>query len=114
MNGPLETEATIQLGGKSTHAWVGRLWASERTNRILEDISLKGQTEERKTEAVELAIAYGFVTPYTSFLAIPEEELTESTSELMSDMRERKRNILAKRKDAVALSRSEMPPVIPC
>lgn len=108
--GKLQTDAPIQLGTKSTHAWVGRLWASERTNRILEDISLKGETEERKTEVVELAIAYGFVTPYTSFLAIPEAELTETTSELMSEMRERKRNILAKRKDAVALSRSEMPP----
>lgn len=110
LNGEVTSQAALQLGVESTHAWVGRLWASERTNRILEDISLKGETEERKTEAVELAIAYGFVTPYTSFLAIPEEELTESTSELMSEMRARKRNILAKRKDAVALSRSEMPP----
>lgn len=108
--GPIKSEAAVQLGTEERHPWVGRSWASERTNRILEDISLHGETEERKTEAVELAIAYGFVTPYTSFLAIPEEELTESTSELMSEMRERKRNILAKRKDAVALSRSEMPP----
>lgn len=109
-NGAISSEATVPLGTTSRRPWVGRLWASERTNRILEDISLKGETPERKTEAVELAIAYGFVTPYTSFLAIPEEELTESTSELMSEMRERKSNILAKRKDAVALSRSEMPP----
>jgi Ca-activated chloride channel homolog len=109
-HGPVHDEVALQLGDKAAHAWVGQLWAAERTNHVLEDISLKGETEERKTEVVELAIAYGFVTSYTSFLAIPEEELTESTTQLLSEMRERKRNILAKRKDAVALSRSEMPP----
>ncbi len=108
--GPVESEVRIQLGAAETHPWVGRLWAEERTNRILEDISLKGETEERKNEAIELAIAYGFVTPYTSFLAIPESELTQATSQLMGDMRARKKAILAKRPDAVALSRSEMPP----
>jgi len=79
-------------------------------DRLLEDISLKGETDERKDEAIELALSYGFVTPYTSFLAIPESELTEATSEVMKDARARKQAILAKRQDAVALSRSEMPP----
>jgi Ca-activated chloride channel family protein len=79
-------------------------------DRLLEDISLKGETDERRNEAIELALSYGLVTPYTSFLAIPESELTETTSEMMTDARARKRAILAKRKDAVALSRSDMPP----
>ncbi|MGE5788109.1 MAG: VWA domain-containing protein, partial [Myxococcales bacterium] len=108
--GAMRSEAVIQLNATSTHPWVGRLWAQERTNRLLEDISLKGETEERKNEVIELAVAYGFVTPYTSFLAIPESELTESTSRLMSDMRAQKKSILARRPDAVALSRTEMPP----
>jgi Ca-activated chloride channel homolog len=109
-HGPIRSEAQIQLGATESHPWVGRLWAEERTNRVLEDISLKGETAERRNEAIELAIAYGFVTPYTSFLAIPESELTASTSRAMGDMRARKKAILAKRADAVALSRSEMPP----
>ncbi len=108
--GLIKTSARVQLGRTASRPWVGRLWANSRADHVLEDISLEGETDERKTEVVELAIAYGFVTPYTSFLAIPEAELTGTTSELMQDMRERKRAILAKRKDAVALSRSNMPP----
>lgn len=106
----VEAQTQVELGTPERHPWVGRLWAQERTNRILEEISLKGETTERKNEAIELAVAYGFVTPYTSFLAIPEQELIGTTSDLMRDMREQKRAILAKRSDAVALSRSEMPP----
>jgi Mg-chelatase subunit ChlD len=108
--GPVVSEAKLSLGAAERRPWVGRLWAKSRVDRILEDISLKGETDERKNEAIELALSYGFVTPYTSFLAIPESELTAQTSELMKDARARKQAILAKRKDAVALSRSDMPP----
>jgi Ca-activated chloride channel homolog len=108
--GPVKSQAMVVLGSPSTHPWVGRLWAQDRTNRLLEDISLKGETDERKNETIELSLSYGFVTPYTSFLAIPENELTSTTTTLMHNMREQKRAILAKRTDAVALSRSEMPP----
>ncbi len=110
VRGPIETSATVDLGAPSAKSWVGRLWARERTNRLLEDISLSGETDERKNEVIELSVSYGFVTPYTSFLAIPESELTEQTSGMMRDLRAKKQAILAKRPDAVALSRSEMPP----
>lgn len=109
-SGPVAAQTTVPLGQPSSSPWVGRLWAQDRTNRLLEDISLKGETDERKNEVIELAIGYGFVTPYTSFLAIPESELSAVTSSLMRDMRAQKKAILAKRADAVALSRSEMPP----
>jgi Ca-activated chloride channel family protein len=108
--GPIVSEARFQLGPKERRPWVGRLWAKNRVDRLLEDISLKGETDERRNETIELALSYGLVTPYTSFLAIPESELTETTSELMKDARARKKSILAKRQDAVALSRSDMPP----
>jgi Ca-activated chloride channel family protein len=108
--GPVVSEAQFNLGTAERRPWVGRLWAKNRVDRILEDISLKGETDERRNEAIELALSYALVTPYTSFLAIPESELTGQTSELMKDARSRKRAILAKRQDAVALSRSDMPP----
>jgi Ca-activated chloride channel family protein len=110
MNGPIEAQTTIALGSTTSKPWVGRLWAHERTNRLLEDISLQGENEELKNEVIELAVSYGFVTPYTAFLAIPESELTETTSAMMRDLRAKKRAILASRADAVALSRSDMPP----
>lgn len=108
--GPVASETQFNLGTAERRPWVGRLWAKNRVDRILEDISLKGETDERKNEAIELALSYALVTPYTSFLAIPESELTAETSEQMQDARARKQAILAKRQDAVALSRSDMPP----
>jgi Ca-activated chloride channel family protein len=110
IRGTIERKATVVLGTPSAKPWVGRVWARERVNRLLEDISLHGETDERKTEAIELGVSYGFVTPYTSFLAIPESELTDTTSEMMRDLRAKKQAIIAKRADAVALSRSDMPP----
>jgi Ca-activated chloride channel family protein len=110
VRGPVESKAIVNLGTPNAKPWVGRVWARERVNHVLDDMSLLGETDERKNEVIELAVSYGFVTPYTSFLAIPESELTGTTSEMMRDMRAKKQAILAKRADAVALSRSEMPP----
>ena len=50
------------------------------------------------------------MTPYTSFLALPEEELTDATAQTLADARARKKAIQAAHKDAVALSRDDMPP----
>ncbi len=90
--------------------WVGRLWAESRTDDLLEEIALQGETDELKNEVIKLATAYNFASPYTSFLAIPESELTESTKATLADARARKAKILAAHRDAAALSRSAMPP----
>jgi Ca-activated chloride channel family protein len=86
------------------------LWAESRTDDLLEEIALQGETDELKNEVIKLATAYNFASPYTSFLAIPESELTESTKQTLADARERKAKILAAHRDAAALSRSAMPP----
>jgi len=110
IHGPIEAKATVALSKPNAKPWVGRMWARERTNRLLEDISLKGESDELKNEAIELAVSYGFVTPYTAFLAVPESELSAETATIMRTLRAQKQSILANRADAVALSRSEMPP----
>jgi Ca-activated chloride channel family protein len=103
-------ETTVDPTKLESEPWVARSWARARVDDLLEETSAKGETEELKNEAIELGLAYGLVTPYTSFLAIPETELTEAAKSAVGSMRERRRHILTARTDAAALSRMNMPP----
>lgn len=67
--------------------WVGRRWAIARTDHLLEQIELDGETAELRSEVTSLALAYHFVTPYTAFLAIPERELTAEAANLLAQGR---------------------------
>jgi len=77
---------------------------------LLQEIALYGERDELKNEAIELALAYDFVTPYTSFLAIPASEPTDAARDLLGAARDRKKRIREAHPDAAALSRSDMPP----
>jgi Ca-activated chloride channel homolog len=107
---PFSAERTLALPAEARTPWAGRMWASLRVEELLEDMALAGESEGARDEVVRLALAYRFTTPYTSFLAIPEEELTDGARSMMDDMREHRRRILAANPDAAALSRSIMPP----
>lgn len=50
------------------HGFIPRLWAIRKVGYLLDEIRLHGENRELKDEVVELAMAYGIVTPYTSFL----------------------------------------------
>ncbi|MBK9035536.1 MAG: VWA domain-containing protein [Myxococcales bacterium] len=100
----------VALPAAERRTWVGRQWAGARVEDLLQQIALTGETDELKNEAIELALAYNLVTPYTSFLALPEEELTDATAQTLADARARKKAIQAAHKDAAALSRDDMPP----
>lgn len=50
--------------------FVGNLWASRRVAALLDEIDEQGETRARRDEVVELATAWGIVTPYTSYLAV--------------------------------------------
>jgi len=103
-------EATVSIPEAVRQPWVGRLWAAARVDDLTEEMQLRGETDELKTETIELALAYNLVSRYTSFLAIPESELNDASQELMQSARARKQAIMAQRKDALALSRDNMPP----
>jgi Ca-activated chloride channel family protein len=106
---PLSHTKSIPLQATS-RPWVGRMWAQERVNDLLEQMSLQGETPELKNETIELALAYNLVTRYTSFLAIPESEISDDVRGSIDEERKRRSAILKKHKDAAALSRSLMPP----
>ncbi len=51
-----------------------RLWASRKVGYLLDQIRLNGETAELREEVVRLARKYGFVTPYTSYLAAEDRD----------------------------------------
>jgi hypothetical protein len=85
-------------------------WAKSRVDDLLEEMALHGETDELKNEAVELALAYNFVTPYTALLAIPASELTDAAKDMLDGARAAKKKLREAHPDAAALSRSDMPP----
>ena len=109
-NGKSFSTQTTVVPATMRRPWVGRMWAQKRVDYLLEEMSLRGETKELKEEALQLALAYDLVTRYTSFLAIPESEISDQVRGTIEQERERRRRILAKHEDAAKLSRSLMPP----
>jgi Ca-activated chloride channel family protein len=53
------------------HPQLPRLWARARVDALLEKIQRDGEDEASIDEIIQLSREYKFVTPYTSFLAVP-------------------------------------------
>src|SRR5947209_1451813 len=71
-NGPFDISNTADLPQKSlAHPQLPRLWARARVDALLEKIERDGEDPATIDEIIRLARKYKFVTPYTSFLAVP-------------------------------------------
>ncbi len=57
------------------HPQLPRLWAQARVNALLDQIDREGETVAAIDEIIRLSRRYKFVTPYTSFLAVPRSLL---------------------------------------
>jgi Ca-activated chloride channel family protein len=67
-------EYTINLVEKdSGKAYLPRMWAVRRVGFLMDQISMKGFSQELKDEIVRLGTKFGIVTPYTSFLIVEDE-----------------------------------------
>jgi len=64
---------------ESTNEYLPRLWATRRVGWLMEQIRTNGEQKELRDEVVDLGTRYGIVTPYTSYLAL-ENEQTKITS----------------------------------
>jgi len=66
-------------GAEYVEASIPRLWATRKIGYLLNEIRLRGESREIVNEIVALAVRYGIVTPYTSFLVDERKDvLTES------------------------------------
>jgi Ca-activated chloride channel homolog len=68
----------VEMTGKTNlpkeafdHPQLPRLWARARVDALLEKIEREGEDQATVDEIIRLARQYKFVTPYTSFLAVP-------------------------------------------
>jgi len=69
---PVEISRSAEFPALSLeHPQLPRLWARARVDALLEKIDREGEDQASIDEIIRLAREYKFVTPYTSFLAVP-------------------------------------------
>lgn len=69
---PLSLASKANLPRESSdHPQLPRLWARARVDALLEKIEREGEDQASIDEIIRLSRQYKFVTPYTSFLAVP-------------------------------------------
>jgi Ca-activated chloride channel family protein len=66
-------------GSDDRQKFVAQLWAARRIGEIIDLMDLHGKNAELISELVSLSRKYGILTPYTSFLADDQGDLTELT-----------------------------------
>jgi Ca-activated chloride channel family protein len=72
----LDASATVDLPAQALdHPQLPRLWAQARVDALLAQIARDGETRDVIDEIIQLSRRYKFVTPYTSFLAVPRSLL---------------------------------------
>lgn len=69
-----KTEAGASIASSELD-FIPELWATRKVGYLLEQIRINGENSELKNEVVRLAKKFGLVTPYTSYLAVDDEEL---------------------------------------
>ncbi len=73
---PLNATAQTPLPTSDlSHPQLPRIWAQARVNALLDQIDREGESETAIDEIIRLSRRYKFVTPYTSFLAVPRSLL---------------------------------------
>lgn len=69
---PVQMQTKTNLPSEAfDHSQLPRLWARARVDALLEKIESDGEDQATVDEIIRLARQYKFVTPYTSFLAVP-------------------------------------------
>jgi len=58
-----------------TTGFIPRLWATRKIGYLLNQIRLNGESKEVVNDIVTLAVRYGIVTPYTSFLVDERQDV---------------------------------------
>jgi Ca-activated chloride channel homolog len=56
----------------TSNDFLPRIWAMRKVGYLLDEIRTSGENPEAKNQIISLAKKYGFVTPYTSYLAADE------------------------------------------
>ena len=60
-----------------TNEYLPRLWATRRVGWLMEQVRTNGEQKELRDEIVDLGTRYGIVTPYTSYLALEDGQVSQ-------------------------------------
>jgi Ca-activated chloride channel homolog len=58
--------------------YLPRLWATRRVGWLMEQVRSNGEQKELRDEIVDLGTRYGIVTPYTSYLALEDQRVSQA------------------------------------
>ena len=58
--------------------YLPRLWATRRVGWLMEQVRSNGEQKELRDEIVDLGTRYGIVTPYTSYLALEDGDVSQN------------------------------------
>ncbi len=61
-------EEIFELEDDSNHSFIPRFWAYAKIMALLDEITINGENDSLVENVTNLALEYGFVTPYTSLL----------------------------------------------
>jgi Ca-activated chloride channel family protein len=61
--------------------YLPRLWATRRVGWLMEQVRSNGEQKELRDEIVDLGTRYGIVTPYTSYLALEGNFVTQNAQD---------------------------------
>lgn len=82
---------------KGQYPFIAKLWAGRRIGYLLDAMRMSGASVEVREEIVRLSKRYGIMTPYTSFLAAPEQEMAEFRIRSLSDIPSHSRAVVLPR-----------------
>jgi Ca-activated chloride channel family protein len=69
------TAEGLKLVRDETYNFLPRLWATRRIGYLLEEVRMRGESNELVEEVKKLALKHGIVTPYTSYLVTERERV---------------------------------------
>ncbi|MBN2365479.1 MAG: VWA domain-containing protein [Calditrichaeota bacterium] len=74
-NKPVSFNLPVHLPRRETdNSFISKLWANRKVSHLLSKIRFKGETQELVESVKSLAMEYGIVTPYTSYLVREQKE----------------------------------------
>lgn len=65
---PVSFSKELSFPETGNNPFVARMWASEKIDYLLEEISIYGESAELKQAVIDLSTKYNFITPYTSMV----------------------------------------------
>jgi Ca-activated chloride channel family protein len=94
---------------QTDHPHVEKLWAAKRVDHLLQMERSTGR-EELTQEITRLGIVYNLVTPYTTFLAVPESLKTDQIKEAIRLGKQGYTKRLVDTMKGIRLSQANIPP----